>query len=73
MMVFRRESKDSTPIFVGQYNFNNDKSTESVFGWFDSGPLHNPKAECWEIRSNSTGLTQMTSSNNWVESGDLIF
>lgn len=35
------------PVFLGKYNFNNDKGTEEVFG-FKSGD------ESWEIRQNGT-------------------
>jgi len=47
IVVFYRLSDDaSSPwIYMGQYNFNNDKSTESVFGWFDEdSPFYNPNA-----------------------------
>lgn len=37
----------SGPVFVGKYNFNNDKGTEDVFG-FKSGD------ESWEIKQNGT-------------------
>lgn len=37
----------SGPVFVGKYNFNNDKGTEDVFG-FKTGD------ESWEIKQNGT-------------------
>ncbi len=33
ILLFYRKSEQDTPIFLGKYNFNNDKSTESVFGF----------------------------------------
>lgn len=33
IILFRRERASDTPIFVGKYNFNNDKSTQEVFGF----------------------------------------
>lgn len=33
--VFARRSEDEDYIFMGKYNFNNDKSTENVFGFCD--------------------------------------
>ena len=35
IVLFAQKSYDDTPIFIGKYNFNNDKSTESVFGFCD--------------------------------------
>lgn len=35
ILLFRRERASDTPIFVGKYNFNNDKSTQAVFGFED--------------------------------------
>lgn len=33
IVLFRRERASDTPIYVGKYNFNNDKSTQAVFGF----------------------------------------
>lgn len=35
IVVFARRTEQETPIFMGKYNFNNDKSTENVFGFCD--------------------------------------
>ena len=32
-ILFYRETLSDTPIFLGKFNFNNDKSTEAVFGF----------------------------------------
>ena len=37
ILLFYKENKDAEAVFIGKYNFNNDKSTESVFG-FTGGP-----------------------------------
>lgn len=34
-LLFFRSSVDETPVFGGKFNFNNDKSTEDVFGFLD--------------------------------------
>lgn len=34
-LMFYRNSVEDTPKFGGKYNFNNDKSTEDVFGFLD--------------------------------------
>ena len=61
--LFYRGSIDETPQFLGKFNFNNDKSTETVFGFLDIPGYHdqawvtekfggqNP-TECWEFLNN---------------------
>lgn len=39
-LLFARETLTSTPKFVGKFNFNNDKSTEDVFGFLDINGYH---------------------------------
>lgn len=47
MVLFYRETLTDTPIFLGKFNFNNDKSTEAVYGftgipgYHDVAPLNN--------------------------------
>ncbi|MFR9651404.1 MAG: CotH kinase family protein, partial [Rikenellaceae bacterium] len=62
-LLFHRETINDTPVLVGKYNFNNDKSTEDVFGFCNIPGYHdaawvaekfdgeNP-TECWEFRNN---------------------
>lgn len=61
--LFYRTSIDETPIFLGKYNFNNDKSTEDVFGFLDIPGYHDQQwvtekfngenpTECWEFLNN---------------------
>jgi hypothetical protein len=35
IVVFARETAEDPYTFMGKYNFNNDKSTENVFGFCD--------------------------------------
>ena len=61
--LFYRGILDETPQFLGKFNFNNDKSTEAVFGFCDIPGYHdqswvadkfsgvNP-TECWEFLNN---------------------
>ena len=61
--LFYRGTLDETPQFLGKFNFNNDKSTEAVFGFCDISGYHdqawvtekfggvNP-TECWEFLNN---------------------
>lgn len=39
-LIFYRATESDTPIFAGKYNFNNDKSTEDVFGFLDIPGYH---------------------------------
>ena len=61
--LFYRGSIDETPQFLGKFNFNNDKSTEAVFGFLDIPGYHDQEwvtekfggqnpTECWEILNN---------------------
>ena len=61
--LFYRKTLSDAPVFAGKYNFNNDKSTEEVFGFRDVPGYHdaswvaekfggkNP-TECWEFLNN---------------------
>ena len=62
-LLFYRGSINDTPIFLGKFNWNNDKSTEDVFGFKGIPGYHdadwvntkfggtNP-TECWEFLNN---------------------
>ena len=39
-LIFYRETVNHTPVFGGKFNFNNDKSTEDVFGFLDIPGYH---------------------------------
>lgn len=66
-LLFYRGTVDETPIFLGKFNFNNDKSTEAVFGFLDIPGYHdqpwvqekfggkNP-TECWEFLNNDYAM-----------------
>lgn len=51
--MFYRLTADSDYIFIGKYNFNNDKSTESVFGFKDIPGFDATNMQCWEVLDNS--------------------
>lgn len=63
--VFYRETEDSPIIFMGQFNFDNDKSTESVFGFTDVPGFDNSETECWEVLDNANPLCLMTTIENF--------
>jgi hypothetical protein len=46
ILVFYRLTKDDPLVFIGKYNFNNDKSTPSVFGFEGIEGFDNSKMQC---------------------------
>lgn len=46
MVIFWSDTSSGSTTFLGKYNFNNDKSTEDVFGFAEDD-------ESWEIRNNT--------------------
>ena len=48
IVMFYHENEEDPLIFMGKYNFNNDKSTESVFGFCGIPGFDDSKVECWE-------------------------
>lgn len=56
IVMFYRLTKDADPVFIGKYNFNNDKSTESVFGFTDIPGFDNSRMQCWEVLNNGHHL-----------------
>ena len=53
IVLFYRLDKNSELVCMGQYNFNNDKKTESVFGFVDIPGFDNSNVECWEGLNNT--------------------
>ena len=51
-------------ICLGKYNWNNDKSTESVYGFRDIPGFDDSKVECWEVLE-SNSINQFTDLTNW--------
>lgn len=56
-VMFYRLTPQSDLVFMGQYNFNNDKSTENVFGFTNIPGFDNSKMQCWEVINNTHPLT----------------
>ena len=71
ILLFYRPSKNDDVIFIGKYNFNNDKSTESVFGFEGIPNFDNSKMQCWEVLNNGNALALFTTTDgfdeNWAE------
>ncbi|MBD5309038.1 MAG: hypothetical protein HDS10_01195 [Bacteroides sp.] len=65
ILCFYRLTASSPLVFIGKYNFNNDKSTESVFGFKDIPGFNNAKMQCWEVLNNGHHLALFTDTTNW--------
>ena len=59
IVVFWENTTTGEMKFQGQYNMNNDKSNENVFG-FDRDKW--PKTECWEFSNNTSNRTLFKAS-----------
>ena len=67
ILMFYRLCEDSDIVFLGKYNFNNDKSTESVFGFRDIQGFDNARMQCWEVLNNGNHLALFQDTDNWDE------
>ena len=71
--VFYRLNNDSELVYIGKYNFNNDKSTESVFGFRDIPGFDNAKMQCWEVLNNGNHLALFQDTINFDTEWDKAF
>lgn len=71
ILMFYRLTDNDPLVFIGKYNFNNDKSTESVFGFVGIPGFDNTKMQCWEVLNNGNALALFTSvagfDSGWKE------
>ena len=65
ILLFYRLTSQDELIFIGKYNFNNDKSTESVFGFTGIPGFNNEKMQCWEVLNNGNSLALFTTADNF--------
>jgi hypothetical protein len=56
IVIFWNNPDTAKVTFLGKYNFNNDKSTEDVFGFVEGD-------ESWETRLNNTDMTNFKSND----------
>lgn len=71
--LFYKLTDDSELVFIGKYNFNNDKSTESVYGFRDIPGFDNSKVECWEVLNNGDPIALFKTVNNFDKAWDNAF
>lgn len=67
IVMFYRLDENSPLVFMGKYNFNNDKSTEAVFGYKDIPGFDNSNVQCWEVLTNGNHLALFQDVTNWEE------
>lgn len=71
VLFYKKNAEDTDLIFLGKYNFNNDKSTPSVFGFENIPGFDNSRMQCWETRDNGHPLGLFTDISgfdaNWSE------
>lgn len=70
-IVLFYKDKNNNITCLGQYNFNNDKSTEDVFGFTNvkigDETIYNatPTTECWECLNNTHEIALFKSTADW--------
>lgn len=65
ILMFYRLTANDNLVFIGKYNFNNDKSTESVFGFEHIPGFDNSRMQCWEVLNNGNHLALFQDVNNF--------
>ena len=65
--VFYQPLGNSAPRFEGKYNFNNDKSTEDVFGFTGGDKIDTQEVRYFYIGKNRPIIHSETNENNEVE------
>lgn len=73
ILVFYRLTETDAPIFIGKYNFNNDKSTESVFGFRDIPGFDASKVQCFEFLDSANPIALFTDVSGFDAGWDKAF
>lgn len=55
-LIFHRSKAEETPLFIGKYNFNTDKSAENTFGFAEGD-------ESWEFLNNTSDRSNFRSAD----------
>ena len=72
-VCFYRLEAGGDLVYMGQYNFNNDKSDESVFGFKDIPGFDNSKVQCFEVLKNTHPLCLFTDVSSFDTDWDDAF
>lgn len=70
IVVFWRETPTSELVCMGQYNFNNDKSTEKVFGFCDIPGFDDTDVQCFEFLDSANPIALFTDVSNFDNGWD---
>lgn len=73
MVMFYKTSENSELVCMGQYNFNNDKKNENVFGFKGVPDFDNSKVECWECLNNTHPLALFESAETFDDAWEDAF
>ena len=73
IVVFHRQTESSPLVCLGQYNFNNDKSTEKVFGFTDIPGFDNTNVQCFEFLANENPICLFDDVSNFDTKWDEAF
>ena len=78
IVLFQRDNENAPLVCLGQYNFNNDKSTEDVYGFTalskeGATPFDNSNIECWEVLDSDNSIALFTDVSDFDNSWDAAF
>lgn len=65
IVLFYHLHESDALICLGKYNWNNDKSTESVYGFVDIPGFDDSYVECWEVINGDYDINQFKDITNW--------
>ena len=65
IVLFYHLHEEDPLIFLGKYNWNNDKSTESVYGFEGIEGFDNTNMECWEMLDSGLDISMFKSVAEW--------
>jgi hypothetical protein len=77
IVLFQRDTTNSPLVCLGQYNFNNDKSTEDVYGFTaltdGEHTFDNSHVECWEVLDSDNSIALFTDVDDFDTDWDNAF
>ena len=65
IVLFYHKNESDALICLGKYNWNNDKSTESVYGFVDIPGFDDSNVECWEVVNGDYPANTFDDVSSW--------
>lgn len=65
IVLFYHRYESDALICLGKYNWNNDKSTESVYGFCDIPGFDDSNVECWEVVNGDYPANTFDDVSDW--------